>query len=189
MCSWLCPTKLLGCCFSTEPSRHFFTHCSVGKILNLFSRQKHWVSTLKHFAYFFWLVFRQANSSKFVKKLINSWMNLSCCGIFTTSSGEKREHFKKLQTWERTVSVILHHCWLEKEYFFSQFAHSVCYHKPWKLKERFLPLQQTLYFYWIESLLDSYLLVLCFFSSNMHVPSILMFVMFCCLTLLYLDAI
>lgn len=33
-------------------------------------------------------------------------MNLSY-GIFTTTFSGKKEHFKKLEKWERTVSVIL----------------------------------------------------------------------------------
>lgn len=60
--------------------------------------------------------------------------------MFTTSSGGKKEHFKKLEKWERTVSVILHHCWLEKEVdgvFFSQFIYRVCYHKTLKVEGMF----------------------------------------------------
>lgn len=30
------------------------------------------------------------------------------------------------------MSVILHHCWVEKNNFFSQFNHSVSYHKTLK---------------------------------------------------------
>lgn len=63
-------------------------------------------------------------------------MNLSC-GIFATSSGERKELFKKLQEWERAVSVILHHCWLEKEWVFSHSLPNVCYHKTLKVEGMF----------------------------------------------------